>query len=272
MSGERSQGFTAGSIPQAYDRFMAAQLFEPWARELVGRAALTRGGSVLDVATGPGTVARLAASALGPDGRVVASDISAAMLAVAASKPAGPAWAPIEYLESSAAALGFPEGSFDAVLCQQGLQFFPDRPGAVREMCRVTRRDGIVLVSTWASERPLGLFGPMTEVLQEVGMDEPYPRAFDAQTYSLNAADLRRLLSEADLREAAVETVELEAVWHNEADAVATLMGTPYAPGVAALPADVQQRVRDLLAARLGPAPDGTFTIRTTSHIGRGVK
>ena len=60
MSEERSQGFTAGSIPQAYDRFMAAQLFEPWARELV-RAALTRGGSVLDVATGPGTVARLAA-------------------------------------------------------------------------------------------------------------------------------------------------------------------------------------------------------------------
>ena len=98
MNEERSQGFTAGSIPQAYDRFMAAQLFEPWARELVGRAALTRGGSVLDVATGPGTVARLAASALGPDGRVVASDISAAMLAVAASKPVDPAWAPIEYL------------------------------------------------------------------------------------------------------------------------------------------------------------------------------
>ena len=49
-------------------------------------------------------------------------------------------------------------------------------------------------------------------------------------------------------------------------------MGTPYAPGVAALPAGTQQRIRDLLAARLGQAPDGTFTIRTTSHIGRGVK
>ncbi|MGH3293268.1 MAG: class I SAM-dependent methyltransferase [Trebonia sp.] len=272
MSERRSRGFTAGSIPQAYDRFMAAQLFEPWARELVDRAGLTRGSSVLDVATGPGTVARLAASVVGPGGRVVASDISAAMLAVAAGKPAGPGWAPIEYLESPAAAIGFPEGTFDAVLCQQGLQFFPDRAGAVREMGRVTRRDGIVLLSTWASERPLGLFGPMTDVLKEVGMDEPYPRAFDAQSYSLSAAELRRLLSETGLREATVETVELEAVWHSEDDAVATLMGTPYAPGVTALPADVQRRIRELLAARLGQAPDGTFTIRTASHIGRGVK
>ena len=139
-------------------------------------------------------------------------------------------------------------------------------------MCRVARRDGIVLVSTWASERPLGLIGPMTEVMKEVGMDEPYPRAFDAQSYCLSVAELHRLLSEANLREAIVETVELDAVWHNEDDAVATLMGTPYAPGVKALPADVQQRIRDLLAARLGQAPDGTVTVRTTSHIGRGVK
>jgi ubiquinone/menaquinone biosynthesis C-methylase UbiE len=227
---------------------------------------------VLDVATGPGAVARLAASAIGPHGRVVASDISAAMLAVAASKPVDSAWAPIEYLECSATAIDASDSSFDAVLCQQGLQFFPDRSGAVQEMCRVTRREGIVLISTWASERPLGLIGPMTEVLKEVGMDEPYPQAFDAQSYSLSAAELRRLLLEANLREAIVETVELDAVWHNEGDAVATLMGTPYAPGVKALPADVQQRIRELLAARLGHAHDGTVTVRTTSHIGRGVR
>src|ERR1035437_4599583 len=92
------------------------------------------------------------------------------------------------------------------------------------------------LVSTWASERPLGLFGPTTEVLREVGMDEPYPRAFDPQSYTLSASELRRLLSEANLREVVIETVELDAVWHNAEDAVATVMGTPYAPGVKALP------------------------------------
>ena len=144
MSEKRSRGFTAGSVPEAYDRLMAPQLFEPWARELVGRAQLPRGSSVLDVASGSGTVARLAALAVGPDGRVVASDISAAMLGVAAGKPVDPAWARIEYLECSVAAIEAADGSFDAVLCQQGLQFFPDRGGSMQEMCRVTRRDGVV--------------------------------------------------------------------------------------------------------------------------------
>ncbi len=272
MSEERSQGFTAGSVPEAYDRFMAPQLFEPWARELVGRAHLRRGSSVLDVASGPGPVARLASAAVGPHGRVVASDISPAMLAVAAAKPVDPAWAPIEYLECSATAIEAPEGSFDAVLCQQGLQFFPDRTGAVQEMRRVARRDAVVLVSTWASERPLGLFGPMTEVLQEVSMKEPYPRAFDPQSYSLGAPELRRLLSEAGLREVVVETVELDAVWCDADDAVATLMGTPYGPSVKALPIEEQERVRVLLADRLGQSQDGAVTIGTTSHIGRGIK
>ena len=272
MSEGRSRGFTAGSVPEAYDRFMAPQLFEPWARELVGRAELRSGSSVLDVASGPGTVARLAAAVVGPGGRVVASDISPAMLAVAAAKPVDPAWAPIDYLPCPVSAIEAAGGSFDAVFCQQGLQFFPDRGRAVQEMCRVARPGGVVLVSTWASERPLGLFGPMTEALQEAGMAEPYPHAFDPSSYSLGAAELRRLLSDVGLRDLVVETVELDAVWRNADDAVATLMGTPYGPGIGALPAGTQERVRALFAGRLGQSPDGTITIRTASHIGRGVK
>ena len=270
MSEGRSAGFTAGSVPEVYDRFMAPQLFEPWARELVGRAELQSGSSVLDVASGPGTVARLAAAVVGSDGRVVASDISAAMLAVAAAKPVDPAWAPIEYLECPAAAIDAAEGSFDAVLCQQGLQFFPDRERAAEEMCRVARPGGVVMVSTWAAERPLGLFGPMTEALREVGMAEPYPHAFDPRSYSLGAAELRRLLS--GLRDLVVETVILDAVWRNADDAAATLMGTPYGPGIRALPAETQEQVRTLFTRRLRPSADGTITIQTASHIGRGVR
>lgn len=270
MSEGRSAAFTAGSVPEAYDRFMAPQLFEPWARELLGRAELQSGSSVLDVASGPGTVARLAAAVAGRDGRVVASDISPAMLAVAAAKPVDPAWAPIEYLECPVSAIDAAEGSFDAVLCQQGLQFFPDRRRAVAEMCRVARPGGAVVVSTWAAERPLGLFGPMAEALQEVGMAEPYPHAFDPRSYSLGADELRGLLS--GLRDLVVETVALDAVWRNAEDAAATLMGTPYGPGIRALPAETQERVRTLFIGRLRPSADGTVTIKTASHIGRGVR
>lgn len=271
-SEQRSRGFTAKSVPEAYDRFMANQLFVPWARELVERSQVPIGGAVLDVASGPGPVARLAAAAVGPTGRVVASDISHAMLAVSAAKPVDPTSAPIEYLECSVEATGFPNDSFDAVFCQQGLQFFPDRAGAIREMHRVARPGGVVLVSTWASERPLGLFGPMAEALVAVGMEEPYTGAFDPRSYGLDADELRGLLSAAKLREVVVETVELDAVWDDPDDAVAAIMGTPFGPSVTGLPMDRQQRLRDSFAERLGRSPDGTVTVRTTSHLGRGIK
>src|SRR5262249_2271447 len=94
---------------------------------------------VLDVATGPGTVARLAAKRIGSGGRVVATDISRPMLDVANSKPSSPDSAPIAYIESPAAPLGVESAAFDFVMLQRGREFFPahlppltERPGALR--------------------------------------------------------------------------------------------------------------------------------------------
>jgi SAM-dependent methyltransferase len=188
--GARSLGFAQVSIPEGYDRFMLRQLFEPWAAELVARAEIGRGHRVLDVASGLGPVARLAAEAAGPGGCVAASDISAAMLALAAARPADPGWAPIEYLECPASAITARDDSFDAVLCQHGLQFFPDRAAAAREMRRVARPGGIVVLSTWAAEHPLGLFGPVNETLREAGLAEPFPRA-SVRTLGRSAGILR---------------------------------------------------------------------------------
>src|SRR5262249_49218459 len=92
-----------------------------------------------DVASGPGTVARVAAKRIGPGGRVVATDISRPMLDVANSKPSSPASAPITYIESPAAPLGVESAAFDFVVCQQGLQLFPDRLAALGEMRRALK-------------------------------------------------------------------------------------------------------------------------------------
>jgi SAM-dependent methyltransferase len=271
MGGARSLGFGQVSVPEGYERYMLRQLFEPWAAELVARAGIGPGHRVLDVASGLGPVARLAAAAAGPGGRVVASDISAAMLALAAARPAGPLWAPIEYLECPASAITAGDDSFDMVLCQQGLQFFPDRPAAVAEMRRVARPGGVVAVSTWAAEHPLGLFGPVNETLRESGMAEPFPRAFDPGSYRVSAPDLRDLLHLAGLREVRVETVRLEATWPSAEAATATLLGTPFGPLVSALPASAQQEIRARLAGKLtGPAD--RVTIGSASNIARGVK
>jgi ubiquinone/menaquinone biosynthesis C-methylase UbiE len=275
MDGARSASFTQVSVPDGYERFMLRQLFEPWAAELIARADVRPGSHVLDVATGLGPVAGLAAAAAGPGGRVVACDISAAMLAAAATAatPSDAGWAPVEYLECPASAIPVAAASFDAVLCQQGLQFFPDRAAAMREMGRVAKPGAAVVVSTWAAGHPLGLFGAINETLREAAVAEPFPRAFDSVSYQLGDAELADLFRAAGLRDVAVETIALDAAWPTAEEATATVVGTPFGPLVAAMPDDAQRRLRERLAVRLGasPAADGV-TVRTVSNIARGVR
>jgi ubiquinone/menaquinone biosynthesis C-methylase UbiE len=262
----RSAGFASVSVPDGYVRYMLPQLFEPWAVDLVSRVVLRPGQSVLDVACGLGPVARLAASAAGPAGRVVACDISAAMLAAAAARPVEAGCAPVEYLECSASALDVADSTFDVVLCQQGLQFFPGRAAAVAEMARAVRPDGLVAVSTWAAEHPLGLFGPMCEVMARAGIDEPYRGAYDPGSYANSAADLLDLLEEAGLRDARLEVATVDAIWTSTDEAVSALLGTPFGPLVSRLPPDRQHRVRATLAEHLQPSGHGTVTVRTVSN------
>ena len=137
---------------------------QAWALLLFDECNLPPNAVVLDVATGPGTVARLAAKRIGSGGRVVATDISRPMLDVANSKPSSPDSAPITYIESPAAPLGVENAAFDFVVCQQGLQFFPDRLAAVSEMRRALKPGGQLAIATWsrgaARERSRRFSGP----------------------------------------------------------------------------------------------------------------
>jgi ubiquinone/menaquinone biosynthesis C-methylase UbiE len=271
MADTRSESFTQVSVPDGYANYLLGQLFEPWAAVLADRAGIRPGYRVLDVASGLGPVARLAAQTAGPGGLVVASDISGAMLTAAAAWPVLPGWAPIEYLECPASAIAAGDDSFDAVLCQHGLQFFPDRAAAVSEMRRVAQPGGVVVISTWAAEHPLGLFGAMNETLRELGIAEPFPRAFDSGSYRVGLDELRDLLQAAGFQEVSAETVELDATWQTAEAATATLLGTPFGPLVSALPAATQQQVRARLASKLGTSAGGV-TVRTVSNIVRGTK
>src|SRR5262245_24186423 len=142
--------FNNPSVPKAYDEFLVPRISEPWAKVLLEEADLRPGESALDIATGLGTVARLAAGRVGAKGRVVATDIAPPMLDIAKAKRQPSAAAPIDYVLSPAAPLAAPAGTFDAVLCQQGLQFFPDRPSALGEMRRVLRPSGRTAIAVWA--------------------------------------------------------------------------------------------------------------------------
>jgi ubiquinone/menaquinone biosynthesis C-methylase UbiE len=135
---------------ELYERLLVPTVTLPWARNLVERARLEPGARVLDVACGTGAVARLAATRVGERGRVAALDVNRRMLAVGRSLPP-PEGAPIEWYEGSADALPFGEGEFDVLLCQLGLQFFPNRPAALREMQRVLTSAGCIAASVYTS-------------------------------------------------------------------------------------------------------------------------
>ena len=159
--------FSIGSVAGTYDEIYVPRIFIPWARLLLERAALRPGEAVLDIATGPGTVARLAAEQVGPKGRVVGADFSEAMIAIARAKPPSAGAAPIEYLVSPAAPLAIASSGFDVVTCQQGLQFFPDRAAAVREIYRALKPAGRVVAAVWREIELQPSFAALDAALRE---------------------------------------------------------------------------------------------------------
>lgn len=134
-----------GSAAELYQRYLVPAITIKWAEDLVGRARPRAGEAVLDVACGTGVVARVAAKA---HAQVTGLDLNAGMLAVAGGVPSE--GTQINWIEGSALDLPFPPDSFDVVLCQLGLQFFPDQGRALREMRRVLKNSGRTALSVYS--------------------------------------------------------------------------------------------------------------------------
>lgn len=136
------------NFPEMYERWLAGPLFRPWAELTLEEVELLSGDRFLDIACGTGVVARLAKERLGDAGYVVGIDLSPDMLAVA--RAVAPS---IDWREGNAVALPLKDGEqFDVVVCQQGLQFFPDKPAAATEMRRALAKGGRLAVTTWRSD------------------------------------------------------------------------------------------------------------------------
>ncbi|HEX6323253.1 MAG TPA: methyltransferase domain-containing protein, partial [Vicinamibacterales bacterium] len=134
-----------GPAPANYQRYFVPAIGAPLAATLVETAGLRAGERVLDVACGTGVVTRLAAQQVGPTGDVTGVDLNPGMLAVA--REATPPGMPIAWHEASAETLGLPGDTYDVVLCQMGLQFFADKEGALREMRRVLKPGGRLVLN-----------------------------------------------------------------------------------------------------------------------------
>jgi ubiquinone/menaquinone biosynthesis C-methylase UbiE len=147
------------AVAEMYEAKFVPALFAEWAPRLVGLAGVAPGHAVLDVACGTGIVARTAADCLGGRGRVVGVDLNEAMLTVARRvRPE------LEWRQGDVRELPFPDESFDVVLCQMALMFFPDRAPALREMRRVVRESGTVAVVVPSGLRTQPAYAPFVEM------------------------------------------------------------------------------------------------------------
>ena len=136
------------SVTAESERYMMSAFGNAWGQDLVEVAAPGTAQRVLDLACGTGAVARAAVARVGATGHVVGLDINSSMLAMARAitQCEGP---PIEWREGDATALPFAESTFNLVCCHQGLQFFPDRSTALREMRRVLMPGGRLALGVW---------------------------------------------------------------------------------------------------------------------------
>ena len=260
--------FSVGSVAGTYDEIYVPRIFIPWARLLLERAALRPGDALLDIATGPGTVARIAAEQVGPLGRVVGADFSEAMIGIAKAKPAVTPGAKVEYVVSPAAPLAVAREAFDVVTCQQGLQFFPDRAAAVREMYRALKPGGRVVAAVWREISLQPCFASLEAALHEclpAEQVEPYGAPF--RWPSPEAL-------EAAFRDQGFTGVSVAQVRHplafegGVAQVIATLAASPIAATIAALDADTSSRLRSAAVRRLEPLiVDGQVRTQMVSNF-----
>jgi len=217
------------------------------AEDLVAAAGVTPGDRVLDVACGTGVVARTAAVRSVDAANVTGTDVNPGMLEAAARFAGEAGLGEVAWLECDAAAMPLPDDGFDVALCQQGLQFMPDKSGAMIEMARVLKPGGRLALSVWKTRAPIGAaFATVLDRQFGAGTTAPWE-----MVYSLGDRDfLHDLADGAGLREAHI-TLDVKFARHPDPEAFITgaIAGSPIAGTMADLPeAEYARLIKEIVA------------------------
>lgn len=263
---DRAHGpFGPESVADNYRRYLEPVLFAPWADRFVAWAGIQAGDVVLDLATGTGAVARVAARAAGATGRVIAQDLSTTMLGFAA-RAREPRAAAITTLAGPAADLDLPDSSVDVVLCQQGLPFMPDRVAALRECARVLRPGGVLALSVWAEGESFEPFDSYARAISRVG------RTVSNASVTMPLGDVVDALHASGLRDVAVTRRSLAVRWPTVESEVAGVFGTPFGPVIDAMEPRERDRVLAAIREQLAGIGGRTSVRGSTALFGRGIR
>ncbi|WP_413992636.1 class I SAM-dependent methyltransferase [Labrys okinawensis] len=222
---DTDQLFT-GSIPEIYDTYLVPLIFEPYAADLARRVADASPTRILETAAGTGVVTRALAPLLGKDVRYIVSDLNQAMLDRAAGRQGTDER--IAWRQADALHLPFEPGSFDAVCCQFGVMFFPDKVAGYQETLRVLRPGGRFLFNVWDRIEDNDFSRLVTEAASGYFPGNP-PRFLARTPHGYH--DVAQI--EADLGKAGFSAIEIVTLRHESrapnarASAIAYCQGTP---------------------------------------------
>jgi SAM-dependent methyltransferase len=248
----------AGSIPALYERHFVPLIFVPYAEDLARRVAEGGPADVLENAAGTGALTRALAAALPTGARLVATDLNQAMLDEAAARQ--PPGRPVEWRQADMTALPFPDASFDAVACQFGVMFVPDKAAAYAEARRVLRPGGRFLCNVWDRIEANEFAACAQEALRERFPDDP-PLFMTRTPHGYNDPDrIRNELGRAGYADVSIEVVEHVSRAPSARDAATGyIQGSPWRGEIEARdPAGLEAataHVAEALAGRFGRGP-----------------
>jgi ubiquinone/menaquinone biosynthesis C-methylase UbiE len=257
----------SGSIPEIYDSYLVPLIFEPYAADMARRVASAKPGAVLETAAGSGVVTRALSPLLRDEASYVVTDLNQPMLDRAAQMQSNASH--IEWRQADALSLPFEDRSFDAVCCQFGVMFFPDRVAGFAEARRVLRPGGRFIFNAWDRIEENEFADVVTQAASLLFPDNP-PLFLARTPHGYHQVDQ----IEADVRAAGFRKVDVVTIAEKSRapsprhPAVAYSQGTPLRNEIEARDAnrldEVTARAAAMIAERFG---DGPVEAKIQGHV-----
>ena len=259
--------FSDYSVAHAYDDVLVPILFEPWANALIDSYRPWEGRRVLDLATGTGIVSRLLAKEVGQSGSVLGTDLNAEMLTLAASSIASEL-SNSHFIECPAENLECADKSFDYVICQQGFQFFSDKIASAKEIRRVLRDDGTVVVSVWRTVTECHFFNTICTSLESIG-EADTGGMMRAPFDFMHQSELQDAFKSAEFSSVNVHREERDMIVTGGVEhAIRAAYATPIGPKLRSLSQETQARFVGVFAKNIQElAADGVTMGQMASDV-----
>lgn len=254
-----------GNAPQLYERTTVVTLGRPMAELMFEHVSLHEGERILDAACGTGIVARVAVERYTNIGSIVGIDLNPAMLDVArANTPTTDI--PIEWCQGDVCALPLPDGCFDVVLCQQGLQFVSDTLTALREMRRVLVPGGRLVFTVWSEVNAYD--AALADALTRHVNAEAATSCLSPFTLR-DAETIRKLMDDVGFHGIEMQEIVVMRRMPSSVEAIVqSLARTPYAHDVAAVSEEARQAIGQEVSTALQAYRDGDdFIILHQTHL-----